>query len=65
VRVQVRQALQVHEALVALSPWSVVRLSAEEWTADVAHGRRMHVSLSPVGAVTTAYLQVCLEGGGC
>ena len=48
---------QVHEALVALSPWAVVRMGAEEWSVDLPRGRRLNLAISALGAISNAYFQ--------
>ena len=48
---------QVHEALVALSPWAVVRMGAEEWSLDLPRGRRLNLAISALGAISNAYFQ--------
>jgi len=53
----VERALNVHEALLALSPWAVARASVDEWTVDMPRGRRLHVTISPVGSITTIGFQ--------
>lgn len=49
---EVETALQLHQALLAFSPWTVVRTSAEHCTLDMPRGRRLEVSISPVGSVS-------------
>ena len=48
---------QVHETLVALSPWAVVRMGDDEWCVDLPRGRRLSLAISPLGAITNAYFQ--------
>ena len=48
---------QVHETLVALSPWAVVRMGDDEWCVDLPRGRRLSLAISPLGAITDAGFQ--------
>ena len=53
----VERALHIHEALKAVSPWAIVRTSAEEWVVDMPRARRLCVAISPAGAVTNVFFQ--------
>ena len=60
----VASALQVHDALVALSPWTVVKVSSEEWTVDMPRGRRLRVLYAAgAGAITSLYFEDKFEHG--